>query len=74
MSIIFNPADAKSCEKIIKTYGKSGLLTMGEAANGDSVTLSVCADHITTETLQRNGWTRINTYWLDGTTEESYKR
>lgn len=74
MSIIFDPTNTKSIKKIIKTYGKSGLLSMGEAANGDSVTLSVCADHITTETLQRNGWTRINTYWADGTAEESYKR
>lgn len=74
MSIIFNPADTKNIKKIIKTYGKSGLLTMGETANGESVTLSVCEDYITTETLQRNGWTRINTYWADGTTEESYKR
>jgi len=26
------------------------------------------------ETLQSNGWSRINTYWEDGTKEETYKR
>ena len=26
------------------------------------------------ETLQNNGWCRINTYWQDGTKDETYKR
>lgn len=25
-------------------------------------------------TSQRNGWLRVNTYWNDGDTEETYKR
>lgn len=74
MSIVFDPTSTKNIKKIIKTYGKSGLLTTGETINGESITLSVCENYITIETLQHNGWTRINTYWADGTTEETYKR
>ena len=72
--IVFDPSNPSNIKKIIKKYGQEGLLTMGETVSGESVVLSVCVDHVTTETEQGNGWTRINTYWLDGTTEESYKR
>lgn len=74
MNIVFDPTNTKSIKKIIKTHGKSGLLTTGKSANGENIILTVGEDYITTETLQRNDWIRVNTYWADGTTEETYKR
>lgn len=71
--IKFDPNDLDGMRQIMAEYGKDGLLTIGESVSGESVVLSVCSDHITTTTLQRNGWTRVNTYWHDGTTEEAYK-
>ena len=40
--------------------------------NGEDTCLSVCHDKITVKTHQYNGWVRINTYWRDGTREETF--
>lgn len=73
-AIKFNPDDLKGIRKIIAKYGKKGLLTTGENQYGENIMLSVCEDNVTTETLQSNGWIQVNTYWKDGTVEETYKR
>ncbi len=72
-NINFDPNNFKAMRRIMDKYGENGLFTTGESASGESVTLSVCKTYITTETLQRNGVTRINVYWYDGTTEELYR-
>lgn len=30
--------------------------------------------YYTVETLQKNGWIRVETYWEDGTVEEDYRK
>lgn len=54
--------------------GESGLLVTGKNAEGENVVLSVSRDVITTEAAQNNSWIRVNTYYRDGTREETYKR
>lgn len=58
----------------MKNHGAKNLVTTGKNENGENVILIVGEDYRTTETLQSNGWIRVNTYWADGTTEEAYKR
>lgn len=45
--------------------GEHVIVIKGTNANGN---------YIETQTLQPNGWTRINTYYECGDTEETYKK
>ncbi|MCD7772262.1 MAG: hypothetical protein LUH23_09305 [Oscillospiraceae bacterium] len=66
--IIFNPNDLKGMRILVKTCGNSSEPFCGE--NGEPVTISVFSDRIIVVTTQSNGWSRINTYYSDGTAEE----
>lgn len=59
------------------TKGKEFPMT-AENENGEVVILEigyVDGEMIfTVTTAQSNGWLRVNTYWEDGTIEETYKR
>lgn len=51
----------------------------GENEDGEGQTIEVGADaemgqFFRVTTFQHNGWTRINIYYEDGTTEEIYKK
>ena len=39
---------------------------------GDNIIVEVFDDRLKISTSQSNGWTRINEYYKDGTTTESY--
>ena len=41
---------------------------------GNNVIVEVFSDCLKISTLQNNGWTRINEYYKDGTTTESYTK
>ncbi len=72
--ITFNPNDLKGMRILMKTYGDSKETFCGENENGEPVTISVFSDRITVVTAQSNGWNRINTYYSDGTIEETYEK
>ncbi len=46
----------------------------GKNPDGCNIIIEKGEDFFTVSTLQKNGWTRINTYWKDGTVEEEYGR
>ncbi|MCC8131035.1 MAG: hypothetical protein LIO72_04720 [Ruminococcus sp.] len=72
--ITFNPNNLKEMQNIMKTYGNSSELFCGENEKGESATISISPDRITVVTTQSNRWSRINTYYSDGTVEETYEK
>lgn len=70
--IDFDPTNFEGMCRIMDEYGGSKLPFWGTNENGEDVWFSVFHDRITVKTHQHNGWVRINTYWRDGTCEESF--
>ena len=72
-------ATINSFEDIVKLVAGHDLPIGGENEDGEFV--MICQGRteeglgrsFQVETLQNNGWSRINTYWQDGTKEETYK-
>lgn len=70
-------------EELVKTIMRHGidkLPLVGENQYGEAVIITASLNDDNTiecvekQTLQDNGWTRINCYWADGTIEELYDR
>lgn len=72
--INLDPANLESMIGIMDQYGDTGTMFPGENENGELVMLSVFHDKIVTATYQRNNWIRKNTYYRDGTNEETYEK
>ncbi|MCD8107324.1 MAG: hypothetical protein LUE20_05110 [Oscillospiraceae bacterium] len=72
--ITFNPNDLKGIQNLMKTYGNSPEPFCGKNESGESATISVLPDRITVVTTQSNGWSRISTYYSDGTVKETYEK
>lgn len=72
--IKFDPSDSDSLISLMDAYGDSETMYPGETESGDTCTISICKDKIITQTLQKNGWIRTNTYHRDGSSEESYEK
>lgn len=47
---------------------------VGTNEDGETVIVTIDKENATVQTIQKNGWTRVNVYWKDGTIEESYRR
>ena len=60
-------------EKLFKKYGLIDQ-QVGENEDGEYVIVAVTKNYAVITTSQKNGWLRNNTYWKDGTEEESYER
>ncbi|MCC8130308.1 MAG: hypothetical protein LUC38_07790 [Oscillospiraceae bacterium] len=72
--ITFNPKDLKGMQNLMKTYGNSPEPFCGENENGEQITISVFSDRIAVVVMQGNGWSRVNSYYADGTVEETYEK
>lgn len=70
--IKFNPADHKGMIRLMDDYGDSNTMYPGTNEDGESVNISIYHDRIVVVTMQDNGWNRVNTYWRDGTREETF--
>ena len=60
--------------ELLQKYGYIEEPLVGTNANGENVIISIDKKCACTRTLQHNGWQRINIYYADGTSEESYER
>lgn len=69
-----DPFDYGSLILLMDQYGDLGYALMSENDDGEFTWASIGKDRIDVETLQSNGWTRVNIYHRDGTTEELYKK
>lgn len=69
-----NPSDWPSMLKLMDEYGNEPMPFKGTDEEGNPVIISVNPDNITTQTFQKNGWTRTNIYNRYGNNEELYER
>ena len=60
--------------EIMKEHGDSKTMFTGTNENNELVTISIFYDKIVVTTYQNNNWIRTNTYWEDGTDEETFSR
>lgn len=72
--IDFNPHDLEGMVRLMDKYADSEFPFEGKNENGETVLISINKNNIAVETFQANEWVRINTYWRDGTTEETFER
>ena len=47
---------------------------VGKNEDKEDVIVTIDKENATVVTVQANGWHRINTYWPDGTEEETYRK
>ena len=69
-----DPPDLEGMRKLMDEYGDSETMFPGKNEDGELVFISIYHDRIIQETYQANDWIRRNTYWRDGTREETYKK
>lgn len=70
--IRFDPNDLAGMIALMDAYGDSTTMFPGTNDNGETVHISIYHERIVVSTMQDNGWNRINTYWRDGTREETF--
>lgn len=70
--IKFDPTDLKGMIAIMDTHGDSDTMYPGKNDNGEDVFISIYHDRIVVSTMQDNGWNRINTYYRDGSRDETF--
>lgn len=69
-----DPSDLEGMRKLMDEHGDSETMFPGENEAGELTFVSIYHDRIVQATYQANGWVRLNTYWRDGTREETYKK
>lgn len=69
-----DPSDLEGMRKLMDEHGDSETMFPGENEDGELTFVSIYHDRIVQATHQANGWVRLNTYWRDGTREETYKK
>ena len=71
-TIKFDPTDLNGMISLMDDYGDSTTMYPGTNEDGEDIHISIYHDRIVVSTMQENGWNRINTYWRDGTREETF--
>ena len=72
MKIRFDPSDVKAMCELMDRYGLQEYLNIGHNVNGEVVHISIFTDVIVVVTFQKNGWTRKNVYYRDGSSDETF--
>lgn len=73
-NISFDPADFAGMIELMDKYGDSEHPFFGENGDGETVSISIFHDKIVVVTYQHNNWTRKNTYYRDGDSDETFER
>lgn len=71
-TINFDPNDLAGMIRLMDELGDSTAMFPGENENGEAVYISIFPDRIVVKTLQDNHWVRLNGYYRDGTTDETF--
>lgn len=66
--------DWRSIIDAMDNYSHIDHMIFGKNSEGERIAMSIWSDKIILNTFQSNGWTRINIYYRDGDTEETYDR
>lgn len=72
--IEFNPHDLKGMCDLMDKYGSSETMFPGENEVGERVHISIFPDKIVVSTFQTNDWIRKNTYYRDGSRDETFEK
>lgn len=72
LTFTFDPTDLDAMRGLMDEYGNSDTMFMGVNTELEDTTISIFPEKIVYVTYQRNGWTRKNIYWRDGTREEMF--
>lgn len=72
--INFDPHDLKGMKLLMEKYGESKTMFPGTNENGERVHISIFPDKIVVATFQANDWIRKNTYYQDGSSDETFER
>ena len=72
--IHFDPTNQEAMNALMDEHGKSKTMYPGTNEHGESVYISIFEDKIVTMTSQSNGLMRKNTYYRDGSREETFER
>lgn len=69
---VFDPYDQKALCDAMNKYGGDNTMYVGTNAYSERVTVSIYPDKIICVTYQHNGWVRKNTFYNDGSREETF--
>lgn len=69
---VFDPGNEAGLRALMDELGDSKTMFPGTNELGERIFISIAHDNIVVVTLQQNGWIRRNTYWRDGSREESF--
>lgn len=72
LNFVFDPSDLGAMRKLMKEKGGGDTMFLGVNEEFEETEISIFNDKIVYVTYQRNGWVRKNTYWHDGTREETF--
>lgn len=74
ITISFDPGDWATMQKLCSEHEKYPCQLWGHTSNNEDCIIEICADHITTEVFQKNGWVRKNVFYpKENTVEEIYQ-
>lgn len=73
-TIKFNPSDLKGMCRLMDQHGDSKTMFPGVNEVGERVQISIFPDKIVVATFQDNDWIRKNTYYRDGSRDETFER
>lgn len=63
VTISFDPGDWAAMQKLCSEHEKYPCQLWGRTSNNEDCIIEICADHITTEVFQKNGWVRKNVFY-----------
>ena len=70
--IYFDPTDQDAMNEIMDKHGGDNTMYPGINEDSETVYISIYSDRIIVSTEQKNGWNRVNTYYRDGSREETF--
>ncbi len=68
----FDFCDLDLMVSLMDDYQKYDSTLFGTNENGEHVNIGIYKDRIAVRTYQKNGWTRLNVYYRDGSSEEVF--
>lgn len=72
LTFTFDPTDFDAMRTLMEKYGHNDTIFFGVNTKFEETTISIYPEKIIYVTYQHNGWVRRNTYWRDGTREETF--
>lgn len=72
--IKFDPTDLAGMCRLMDEHGASKTAYPGKNESGERVLISIFPEKIVVSTSQKNNWVRKNTYYRDGSCDETFSR